>query len=184
MKRCLILLALTVGACITSSFDPAKKAARLVWSHYSDCREILMIDVDTITLGDNLEYRIKQQQRDVEYTEADVNRYKGYIKEFRNNRRIANEYRRDLHKADSILSRKKLRLSALDSLKAATLDIANTPAAYLVCVAYNSPTNLVWVQLDEYGTLLVISKRREDLYLNPGRDMPGYFEITQKHARR
>jgi hypothetical protein len=184
MKRCLILLALIVGACTTSSFDPAKKAARLVWRHYSDCREIIMIDVDTITLGDNLQYRIEQQKKNIEYAKSNVNMYRRRIREFWSSSVIASGYRKDLHRADSVLNKEKLRLADLDSLKQATLDIANTPAAYLVCVAYNSPMNLVWVQLDEYGTLLAISKRREDLYLNPGRDMPGYFEITQKHAKR
>lgn len=180
MKRIIILLALTVCAC-SQPFNPAKKAVRLVFGHYPDCEKILMVDVDTVTLGDNLEYRIKQQQREVEYAEADVDRYKRYIKEFRNSRRIANEYRRDLHKADSILNRRKLRLSALDSLKAATLDIAGTPTAYQVCVAYNYPANLVWIQMDKDGTLLKISKSIMDIFFNPGEDMPGYFEIIEKY---
>lgn len=180
MKRILILLALAVCAC-SQPFNPAKKAVRLVYRHYPDCEKIIMVDVDTVTLGTNLEYRIKQQQREVEYAEAEVDRYKGYVKEFRNNRRIANDYRKWLHNADSILNRRKLRLSALDSLKAATLDIADTPTAYQVCVAYNYPSNLVWIQMDEDGTLLKISKSIMDLFFNPGGDMPGYFEIIEKY---
>lgn len=180
MKRILILLALTVCAC-SQPFNPAKKAARLVFRHYPDCEKILMVDVDTVTLGDNLEYRIKQQQEEVEYAENDVRMYRRWVKEFRSTKSVADDYRKRLHDADSILNRKKLRLSALDSLKAATLDIADMPTAYQVCVAYNYPSNLVWIQMDEDGTLLKISKSIMDLFFNPGGDMPGYFEIIEKY---
>ena len=183
MKRYIILLVLITGACTTSSFDPAKKAERLVWRHYSDCREILMVDVDTVTLGDNLKFHIERQQESVRRSERDVKMYKGLVKEFRSSKVAASSYRKYLHRADSILNVEKLRLADLDSLRRATLDIADTPAAYQVCVAYNSPTNLVWIQFGEDGELLAMSKRMEDLYIKIGHDVPGYLETVLKHIK-
>ena len=162
-------------ALITScslSKDPAKKAERLVRANYRDCEKIVYVSVDTITLGDNLQYRIEQQERYVKNAESDVKMY----------RRLGAGYGKYIHGADSTLDMARKRLAALDSLKQSTLDIANTPAAYQVCVAYNHPNNLVWIQLTTDCTLLKMSKRREELFLNPGSDMPGYYEIYERFS--
>ena len=179
MKRCLILLAVIACAC-SKPFDPAKKATDLVRRNYPDCEKIIMVKVDTVTLGENLQYRIERQKGFVKDAEADVARYSGYVKEFRSSKSIAASYRQALHHADSVLNKRRQLLFALDSLKDATLDMANTPAAYQVCVAYNYPNNLVWIQLDYDGTLLKMSKRMSDLLFSPGRDMPGYLEVLKQ----
>ena len=179
MRKSIILLALLVVAC-TSTFNPAKKAERLVWANYRDCEKILMVDVDTITLGQNLQYRIDRQKLIIQERESDVHMYKELVKEFRNSPKLASDYRGGLHCADSILQKEKRRLTSLDSLKMATLSIANTPAAYQACVCYNYIGNFVWVQLELNGKVLAISKRQGDMLLNPGKDMPGYIEIITK----
>ena len=163
--------------------NPAKKAEALVWKNYRDCEKIIMVDVDTITLGDNLDYRIEQHKRHVEESESEVKMYKRYVKEFKSSKMLVESYKKQLHKADSSLIIAKRKLADLDSLKLATLDISGIPAAYQVCVAYNSPSNLVWIQMDADGTLLKMTKNRSELFFNPGSDMPGYFEILDRYRK-
>lgn len=183
MKKGILLLALMVYAC-TSSFEPATRAEGYVWRNYPDCKKIIMVSVDTITLGDNLEYRINQQKRHIEYAKSQVRLYEGLAREFKQTRALATIYNNELHTADSALNIERRMLAGLDSLKRVTSDIADTPAAYEVCVAYNSPGNLVWIQLNADGTLLKMSKTRTDMLLTPGADMPGYFDIYRRFYHR
>lgn len=185
MKNYLLLTLLALCAYGCSGSSIANKAERLVRANYPDCEKILMVDIDTITIGDNLRYRLKQQKQYLEFTEANIEMYQGAIKEFKqygaSGKSYADEYRQKLQEEEKKLTMQKQMISALDSLKAARADISDVPAAYQICVAYNYPTNLVWIQLDAGGTLLKISKRREDMLLNPGLDMPGYFDIIEKY---
>lgn len=172
----LIIISSIIIGC-SRSIDPAKKAVRLVRTNYPDCEKIISVDVDTITLGDKLDYRISRQIRQIEYAESQVQMYKGFVNEFRGSKKLSDGYKNDLQRAEEKLERSKKFLAALDSLKQATLDIANTPAAYEICVAYNYYSNKVWIQLDADGTFLTMSKSITDLLLNPGEDMPGYDEL-------
>lgn len=181
MKRFLIITLLALVGCAGKE-SIADKAVRLVRTNYPNCEKIIAVEVDTITLGDNLDYRIRQRQRGVEYSQSQVDYYKGTIKEFNrygaSARKIVDGYKDDLRQAEADLEREKRFLAALDSLKQATLDIAGTPTAYEICVTYNYYSNRVWVQLDADGTFLKMSESISDLLLNPGEDMPGYIEIA------
>lgn len=155
-KILFIALALLLAGCSGGDFIRSR-AEHFVRRTYPDVDRILYYSVDTITLGDNMNYRIEQAQRFVK--EA------GWM-----------------DKED--LDRETARLHALDSLLAATTqDVIDTPTAYQCCIAYNVPSNLVWVQLDTYGNLLQISKDMMQLYLNPGEDLPGYFEVNKRFSR-
>lgn len=131
---------LIVTGCISGS-DVSSRAVRYVKAQYSDFDQLIQVSVDTVTMGDNLNYRIEQAGR---------NGPEG-------------------------------RVEALDSLRG-SLDpaILAKPTAYNCCVQYNSVENFVWVQLDEFGNLLTISKDRRNWLLNPGEDAPGYLDIVLK----
>ena len=162
-KILFIALALLLACCSGGDFIRSR-AEHFVRRTYPDVDRILYYSVDTITLGDNMKYRIEQAQRLVK--EA------GW--------RDKEAGWRD--KED--LDRETARLHALDSLLAATpQDVIDTPTAFQCCIAYNVPSNLVWVQLDTYGNLLQISKDMMQLYLNPGEDIPGYFEVNKRFSR-
>ena len=83
------------------------------------------------------------------------------------------------------LAKDRAWVAALDSLKAASADVLGTPAAYNCIVTYNdpgiNPGCIVWVQLDPAGNLLNITKEPEKVLLNPGGDVPGYFEVWKKY---
>lgn len=139
MKKIIPLLFLLCVAC--GNEDIAQKAVRYARSQYSDFNQLILVSVDTVTLGDNLDYRIDQATR----------------------------------------FGPEGRVQALDSLRV-SLDpaILARPTAYNCSVQYNSVGNFVWVQLDEAGNLLTISKDRHNWLLNPGQDAPGYLDIVLK----
>lgn len=140
MRRLLPLLLLLCFACAGEE-SIETKAVRYVRANYNDVSEIILCSVDTVTLGDNLEYRI------------DVAKRFG----------------------------PEGRATALDSLKASTDPaVLAKPTAYNCSVQYNSVGNIVWVQLDEFGNLLTISKDRHDWLFNPGQDVPGYLDLILK----
>ena len=161
MRRIVYLLAVLVMAACSSGNDIKSKAESFVRSTYGDVDRILSVRVDTVTLGDNLDYRIQQTERNMEFAAMMFRDYGGET------------YEKDLNKY-------KDRISALDSLKAASADILGDPAAYNCIVVYNNPSNLVWVQLDPYGNLLNITKDMEKILINPGADVPGYVQIVSK----
>jgi len=140
MKRLVIFLLLGIAAC-TASPNMSQRAVNYVKGQYSDFDQLILCSVDTVTIGDNLNYRIEQAQR----------------------------------------FGPEGRVFALDSLKA-SLDpaILSKPTAYNCSVQYNQVGNIVWVQLDENGQLLTISKDRHNWLLNPGEDAPGYLDIILK----
>ena len=139
MKRLIPLLLLLCVACGSESYIQ-KQAIRYVKANYRDVNEVIRCSVDTVTLGDNLDYRIDFSRR----------------------------FSPD-------------KVPALDSLKA-SLDpeILAQPTAYNCAVTYNYEGNIVWVQLDEFGGLLTISKDRHDWLLNPGQDVPGYLDVIRR----
>lgn len=142
MKKIIPLLTVLLLLCVAcASEDIAHKAVRYVKANYNDVSEIILCSVDTVTLGDNLEYRIDQAKR----------------------------------------FGPEGRVEALDSLKA-SLDpaVLAKPTAYNCCVQYNYVGNFVWIQFDEFGNLLTISKDRRNWLLNPGEDAPGYLDIVLK----
>jgi len=133
------LIPLLILLCVGCSTDMSRQAVRYVKANYSDFDQLIYCSVDTVTIGDNLDYRIER---------AKIQGPEG-------------------------------RAEALDSLKA-SLDpaILSKPTAYNCGVQYNRVGNIVWVQLDEYGKLLTISRDRHDWLLNPGEDAPGYLDIV------
>ena len=140
----------------------ASRAEHFVRSTYNDVDRVLSVKVDTVTYGDNLDYRMEQARHNMEFS-AMMNRdYSGKAQE-------------------ESLARDKAWVAALDSLKGVSGDILGDPAAYNCIVVYNNPSNLVWVQLDRYGNLLNITKDVEKVLLNPGEDVPGYFEVWKKY---
>ena len=143
----------------------ASRAEHFVRSTYNDVDRVLSVKVDTVTYGDNLDYRMEQARHRMEFS-AMMNRdYGGKAQE-------------------ESLARDKAWVAALDSLKGVSGDILRDPAAYNCIVVYNNPSNLVWVQLDRYGNLLNITKDVEKILLNPGEDVPGYFDTWKKHNDR
>ena len=112
----------------------ASRAEHFVRSTYNDVDRVLSVKVDTVTYGDNLDYRMEQARHNMEFS-AMMNRdYGGKAQE-------------------EILARDKAWVAALDSLKGVSGDILGDPAAYNCIVVYNNPSNLVWVQLDPAGNL-------------------------------
>lgn len=159
-----IILASVLISCTGGDFIRSR-AEHFVRSTYRDVDKILYYSVDTVTLGDNMNYRIEQAKEHLENAQFFAERLKNQ---------------------DSLddVAREAARLQALDSLLVATEpDILNTPAAYQCCIAYNTANNLVWLQLDPYGKLLVISKDRTKMYLNPGNDIPGYLEVNERFSK-
>lgn len=143
----------------------ASRAEHFVRSTYNDVDRVLSVKVDTVTYGDNLDHRMEQARHNMEFS-AMMNRdYGGKAQE-------------------KSLARDKAWVAALDSLKGVSGDILGDPAAYNCIVVYNNPSNLVWVQLDRYGNLLNITKDVEKILLNPGEDVPGYFDTWKKHNDR
>ena len=179
-----VILSIFLIGC-THSETLQEKAVRLVSTNYPDCEKIVHIGIDTVTFGDNLDFRINQANNDVKYRNGQVEMYENYIKEFKrygsSAKSIVDGYKKDLHRADSILAHALAWRCALDSLKQATVDIANTPTAYTINIQYNYIGNMVWVQLANDGTFLKMSKNHNELLLNPGEDMPGYFETYKKY---
>ena len=176
-----ILLVSVLVSCSGGDFIRSR-AEHFVRNTYSDVDRILYYKVDTITLGDNLKYRIEQAEQHVHFA-ADMLE----LTEKSNRERVRYggkpDNEREKEHIDD-LQREKDRKAALDSLMSATPpDVLNSPAAYQCCIAYNVPTNLVWVQLDTQGNLLKISKNLNDMYLNPGEDVPGYFEVYQRFSK-
>ena len=144
----------------------ASRAEHFVRSTYNDVDRIISVVVDTVTLGENLEYRIQQARHNMEFS-AMMNRdYDGKIYE-------------------ESLAKDRAWVAALDSLKAASADVLGTPAAYNCIVTYNdpgiNPGCIVWVQLDHAGNLLNITKEPKKVLLNPGGDVPGYFDVWKKY---
>lgn len=160
MKRILILAVFLMTACSGGDFI-ASRAEHFVRTTYSDVDRILSVHVDTVTYGDNMDYRIEQATRNMEFA-ADMFRRYGS------------------DRAEQDLMKERAFVSALDSLKEASADILGKPTAYNCIVSYNNPGNLVWVQLDTYGNLLNITKDVEKILLNPGADVPGYREILTR----
>ena len=137
----------------------ASRAEHFVRSTYNDVDRVLSVKVDTVTYGDNLDYRIEQAKQRI-----------------------------DVVYGEEILAKNRAWVAVLDSLKEASGDILGQPTAFNCIVVYNdpgaSPGHIVWVQLDKYGNLLNITKEPEKVLLNPGEDVPGYFDAWKKHNNR
>lgn len=173
MKKIAALLSGAILAISCTSPDAGSVAVRYVRKAYPDVREIIYCKIDTVTYGDNLDWRIRQARQALEDKQSHLqltrtlSHLPGQMDEIEKTRQeiiYAEEW-----------------VTALDSLRVASGELLDHTVAYLICVAYNVPANFVWVQLDEFLNLLRISKRREDMYFNPGDDIPGYFELYNKH---
>lgn len=171
MRRTLFLLpAILILAC-SCGYNAEHMADLYVKANYSDYRETVYCRVDTVTYGDNLNYRIEQQTQRLQDDQRESQRVKA-------NTFLTNDMKAHQLKtlSDSIEKREKV-LAGLDSLRNNAGELLNHATAYTVCIAYNQPTNLVWVQMDEEYNLLVIAKTMNKLLLNPGNDIPGYLEV-------
>ena len=178
------IISLMIVSCGLKNETIEEKAIRLVKEHYPDCERIVHVSTDTITLGNNLAYRMKQQEQSISFAKMYVDDYRYWADEYERNpysQSYAKEYREKQRDAEEKLQFEEGWLAALDSLRSATLDIADTPAAYTVWVQYNYVGNFVWVQLSANGDLLVITKNNRNLLLNPGGDMPGYYDLYCKY---
>ena len=140
----------------------ASRAEHFVRSTYNDVGRVLSVKVDTVTYGDNLDYRIKQARHNMEFSAMMKRSYGGKAQE-------------------ESLAKEKAWVAALDSLKGVSGGLLGEPTAFTCIVTYNNPSNLVWVQLDRYGNLLNITKEQKKILLNPGEDIPGYFEEWKKY---
>ena len=140
----------------------ASRAEHFVRSTYNDVDRILSVKVDTVTYGDNLDYRIERAQSNTEFAAHMFRTYKG---------------EKDAEGLKDALAWE----ATLDSLKQAAGDILEEPAAYSCIVTYNRPGNLVWVQLDKSGNLLNVTKDVDKILINPGDDVPGYLDAYRKH---
>lgn len=154
MKRIVVLLALLITAACSPGDFIRSRAESFVRSTYSDVDRILYYKVDTVTNRDNLNYRIEQAEMWV---------------------RSSSLY--DPSKA----KKEQDRLDALrDLLKTIDQSKLDDIAAFNCTMAYNSPSNLVWVQLDKIGNLLNITKDMNKVYLNPGYDLEEYYEVNDR----
>ncbi len=184
-KYLFILMASLLTGCSGGDFIRSR-AEHFVRSTYPDVDRILHYSVDTITLGDNMNYRIEQSKENLKHAEfnleysersAERNRRGGLMSVYASDTARVRQNREEV-------ARQTARLQALDSLLANTAqDVLDAPAAYQCCIAYNTPDNLVWLQLDPYGNLLVISKDILKLYYNPGGDVPGYLEVNDRFRK-
>lgn len=182
MKKILLLLIVLLAGCSGGGLIRSR-AEYFVRRTYPDVDRILYYRVDTITLGDNMNYRIEQAKERVKMAEsalkhakwtAEMNRRDGFKSLYASDTARVREYQEDV-------DRETARLQALDSLLANTAqEVIDTPAAYKCCIAYNDPANLVWLQLDPYGNLIMITKDILKLYYNPGNDLPGYMDIYDR----
>ena len=143
----------------------ASRAEHFVRATYNDVDRVLSVKVDTVTYGDNLDYRVEQARHRMEFSSMMSRDYGGKIYE-------------------ESLAKDKAWVAALDSLKGVSEDVLGEATAFTCVVVYNNPSNLVWVQLDKYGNLLNITKEQEKVLLNPGEDVPGYFETWVKYNGR
>ena len=169
MKQTILLLIAIIAVSCGRGYNPAHMAELYVKAAYPDYRNTIYCKVDTVTYGDNLNYRIEVVQRRIDEDLSNLDYYKRWGGTFSKDR---------ITSLTKSLESNEKRLAALDSLRQNS-DLLNHPTAYTVCIAYNQPTNFVWVQMDEYFELLKISKRLEDMYYNPGNDVPGYLEIIR-----
>lgn len=164
MKRILILAALMMAAC-SGKDTISSRAEHFVRTTYNDVDRIISVRIDTVTLGENLDYRIQQTEHNMEFAAMMFRDYGGKMYE-------------------EELAKYKVRMASLDSLKTASADILGKTAAYNCIVVYNDPNInpgcIVWVQLDPDGNLLNITKDPEKVLLNPGADVPGYLQIVRK----
>ena len=140
----------------------ASRAEHFIRSTYNDVDRVLHVTVDTVTYGDNLDYRIERARHDMEFSATLFRDFGGEM------------YEKDLEKA-------KAWVDALDSLKSVSGDVLGEPAAFNCIASYNTPGNLVWVQLDKFGNLLNITKDVKKILFNPGSDAPGYLELWDKY---
>ena len=186
--------------------DMASKAVHYVRKTYNDVDRIIGVSVDTVTLGDNLDYRIESADRYVEfaqgqvkYAQENVDIEESYYKQqvelvAQMKSKYGDEYsssaekdsirlaksREELEKEQQNLEKELAWRKTLDSLKTASAAILNEITAYDCLVVYNERFNCVYVQLDKDGNLLKITKDSDKKYLNPGEDVPGYLEALEK----
>ena len=160
MKRFVLLLAICLTACSGKDFIQSR-AEYFVRKTYNDVDRIFPVRVDTVTVGDNLDFRISQA---ADLVSSDARLYDTTNSGF----------------YFDMMMKNKARLEALDSLKMALGSELDKIAAYNCIVAYNNPSNIVWVQLGPYGNLLNITKDLNKLLINPGNDAPGYFELNSR----
>ena len=146
---------------------------------YSDVDRIIVVNVDTVTYGDNLNYRISQANHDIEFCKGLIKQEKSYIEEIQ--RYGATHDTSDLHKYNQKLVSEIAWRNALDSLRISSSAILLEPTAFNCIIAYNGSSNYIWVQLDKEGNLQNITKDVNKVLLNPGDDIPGYLEIYQKY---
>ena len=178
----ILLASAAIMAACSAKDVIASRVEYFVRSTYNDVDKIIMVKIDTVTVGDNLDYRIEQGRQRLEFAEKMLEMEERNAAERARYGGTPNASRLDDAKSD--VWREKGRVAALDSLRNALApDILNEAAAFFCCVAYNNPTNLVWVQVDPSGNLLAIDKDRMKMLINPGKDAPGYFEINDRFRK-
>lgn len=151
---------------------------------YPDFDKIILMSVDTVTIGDNLSYRMEQAQHSIDWNQSQAEYYRTRLQE---NKRhgFASLSKLDQESYDdysSMVEKEKQRYAALDSLKHAIGPINNQVTAYTYQITYNYPGNIVWAQIDAFNTILVVTKDRNKVLFNPGEDAPGYFEIWERFS--
>lgn len=155
-------------SCSGKDFITAR-AEHFVRKTYNDVDRIISVVVDTVTLGENMDYRIHQARQRMEFSALMMREFGG-------------------ESYEETLAKDRSWKSLLDSLKVASADVLGTPTAYNCIVTYNdpgiNPGCIVWVQLDPDGNLLNITKEPEKVLLNPGGDVPGYFEVWERFYDR
>lgn len=158
------------------------KVEAYVYNTYNDVGKILMVKIDTVTVGNNLDYRIEQGRQNLKLAEDLLKMQERSAKELARYGGKPDASR--IEDAKNNVEREKGRVAALDSLRSSlSTEVLNETAAFFCSVAYNSPTNIVWVQVDPSGNLLAIDKDRMKMLINPGKDVPGYKEINDRFRK-
>lgn len=184
MKKIVFALAVLCAVSCSGGDFISRQAVRYTKSYYRDFDRLIMCSIDTVTLGDNLDYRREQASLHVRHSRLFLEEEESYLEQMR--KLGGGKDTSSLHECRLSLDKDTAWKSALDSLKGAlSNDVLSSITAYNCCVAYNYPNNLVWVQLDANGRLLSITKdRRREWLLNPGEDVPGYFELWERFHDR
>lgn len=180
-KLLIIAIVATLAAC--SGGDLIRSRAELyVRNEYNDVGRIIYYSVDTITFRDNLAYRIAQSKLNIGFAERLYDLTASTNAEMKQLGGTPDLEREREHLGN--VERERARAAALDSLmKATPAEVLDAPAAYQCCIAYNTSSNLVWLQLSPTGDPLLITKEREKLFINPGGDIPEYYEINDRFKK-
>lgn len=179
MKKFVFILAIASIAACSMDNSLKSKAAFYATQAYGTPGTLLEYSVDTVTIGDNLNYRIQSAFKAADFAESILSFEEASAKELKSfggspDMASLEKSRRRVEMANG-------KLAALDSLKEALApEVLNQVAALTFILVYNNPGSIVYVQMDPEGNLIAVANNSDDCLINPGEDAPGYLEINER----